>query len=742
MRCDKMTDSWMWRVFWMLAGFAIVWGGLTHSGPEQTVFAWELDKPIVTYFGQTTWWPGATFEQIVDYSADGNFNLVWGSHTETFVRAEQRNLGVLAVDPTWWQYELGDLANPATKAIIDGKIATLNTLPAFYGYYLKDEPAAADFPAIAEIASYLRVADPNHLGYVNLSGIWHVTSQQQVTDYRTYVNDYINTVQPELLSYDSYQMMNHFDGTTYVGKSDWNGYLLNLGIIADAAKGADIPFMNIVQGCRWNAGWRTPDSNELRYLTYSTLAYGAQAISYFNWYSNYTAPLPGEPYYNGSTSVGALVPESWDPLVPTDVYTAVTPLNAEFVEVAEELQGVEHIETYLKGYAAGSGPPGPTLPPVDAPFTVSGISDSMVYADYDPLKGVLLGLFGSEGATSAGANTALVQNIDYTNSRSFTLNGPRNFEIFDATTGVWTPTGQNSAALNLAPGDGVLVRMLPNMGDVNNDGWVNGADTAILAGNWQKQSGATWAQGDLNADGKVNDVDATLLAANWDGSGPLPPTPELLLSVDVWGEWNTSQPGFTDTIYCDFNGTMDPSVTTAAGITVTLDGLWGGRNRGETATPDVPPDFTEHGLLVDWGGNWSANTAESGNTRTVTISGLEADKTYNMSLWGHEWNNPQGWDVSANGILVVDNFRWTPVPYSNDQNRVNFEATADGDGVVVLEYSDPTNGAGIGEYPTYMINAIQIYDPNPVAAVPEPSTICLILIALGMFLGAKFFRRD
>ena len=52
-------------------------------------------------------------------------------------------------------------------------------------------------------------------------------------------------------------------------------------------------------------------------------------------------------------------------------------------------------------------------------------------------------------------------------------------------------------------------------GDANGDGVVNAADAAVLAANWQTQSGASWAMGDFNDDGRVDDIDATILAANW-----------------------------------------------------------------------------------------------------------------------------------------------------------------------------------------------------------------------------------
>ncbi len=71
------------------------------------------------------------------------------------------------------------------------------------------------------------------------------------------------------------------------------------------------------------------------------------------------------------------------------------------------------------------------------------------------------------------------------------------------------------------------------LGDANGDGYVNEADAAALAGNWQMMSGASWAQGDFNKDGNVDDIDATILAANWTTAGtnavPEPAVTALLI---------------------------------------------------------------------------------------------------------------------------------------------------------------------------------------------------------------------
>lgn len=70
-----------------------------------------------------------------------------------------------------------------------------------------------------------------------------------------------------------------------------------------------------------------------------------------------------------------------------------------------------------------------------------------------------------------------------------------------------------------------LVTSVPIMspGNANLDGIVDDADAAILADNWQMQSGAEWGDGDFNADGKVDEIDATLMATNW-GVIVSPPT--------------------------------------------------------------------------------------------------------------------------------------------------------------------------------------------------------------------------
>ena len=81
----------------------------------------------------------------------------------------------------------------------------------------------------------------------------------------------------------------------------------------------------------------------------------------------------------------------------------------------------------------------------------------MTYNDGDPLKGVLFGLFDKNGTALADATFAMIVNLDYTASETYTVTGPGNLSVFDADTGLWTATGHNYATLNLDPGGGILV---------------------------------------------------------------------------------------------------------------------------------------------------------------------------------------------------------------------------------------------------------------------------------------------
>ena len=230
--------------------------------------SWHVGTPIVTY------WAGppmtdATAQQM----AKGGWNLVWCRENELDVAARhglraQLQDGLLT--PT-------SLENPSQKAKLDALIERVRRHPALYSYFITDEPNATKFRALGKLVAYLRQKDPAHLAYINLFPTY-ATNQQlgnsgdKITAYQAHLHQYLALVKPGLISYDHYQFTSHGDSPDY---------FLNLSLIRRAALESGLPFLNIVQAASWTPSMRVPNPNEMRFLVYTTLAYGAQGISYY-----------------------------------------------------------------------------------------------------------------------------------------------------------------------------------------------------------------------------------------------------------------------------------------------------------------------------------------------------------------------------------------------------------------------------------------------------------------------------
>ncbi len=102
--------------------------------------------------------------------------------------------------------------------------------PTVWGYYITDEPWGTDkFPAFADTIKAFHQADPNHPAYINL-----------LSRAGDYLSSFINTVQPEILSYDLYQW---WYGHYYQWYYGCESHFLKLEQHRDAALAAGIPLI-------------------------------------------------------------------------------------------------------------------------------------------------------------------------------------------------------------------------------------------------------------------------------------------------------------------------------------------------------------------------------------------------------------------------------------------------------------------------------------------------------------------
>ncbi len=413
-------------IFWACAVSAIV---LVNATTRQALSAWKVGTPIVTFFG------GHDLDAtIAQRDIAGGYNVDWGANWNEVAVAGQYGLRTrLRSD-----FYLGNLLWPESldggvkQAQLNALIDQYKTYPSAYAYYITDEPTTTtEIDRWAPLIAHLRTRDPDRLAYLNMGApSWTGDTLWQ---------HYINTVRPQMLSYDFYNFMKTSEGANY----DEPYYFSNLGKVAGWAKANNIPFMNTVQACTWESSWRTPNENELRFLVYSTLTYGAQGISYFNYYTNNPNDPGGIQFKPDGT--------------PTEIYKSLAKLNPEFLAIAKQYQSLTWIGAYLKGYRRSSGPPGTEQLPASSPFNIASISNTRVYNSGDAVQGVLFGLFDTDGTAVSDATVVLVQNLDYLVSKTYTLTGPGNLSIFDPITGIWTVTGSNRAILNLPPGGGLMV---------------------------------------------------------------------------------------------------------------------------------------------------------------------------------------------------------------------------------------------------------------------------------------------
>lgn len=403
--------------------------GLTLAIPAFSSGAgtWKVGTPIVTY------WAGPSMsEATATQMAEGGWNVVWcGEKDLDLVRRHglRGQLQDALLTPA-------SLEDTAQQEKLDALIQRVRRHPALYSYFITDEPNATNFPSLGKLVAHLRERDPAHLAYINLFPTYATQEQlgnagDTTTAYKAHLRQFVDVVRPALISYDHYQF-------TTTGDSDQ--YFLNLSLIRQAAQDAAVPFLNIVQACSWASSMRVPDDDEMRYLTYTTLAYGAQGISY------YVYCWPG---HKG----GIANPDG----SPTPLYGPLRTLNREFVAIARQLQPL----CSLGVYHAGMLPPGTQPLPAEARFRLEPPVPSLDYKTGERVRGVALGYFGpaaKRGRASLPTH-ALVVNLDYKSEASIRVTGPSRLELFDAATGRWSRAEGNHAELLLPGGGGMLVRV-------------------------------------------------------------------------------------------------------------------------------------------------------------------------------------------------------------------------------------------------------------------------------------------
>jgi hypothetical protein len=375
----------------------------------------------------TTFWCGPPLDEFDDARAEeivtAGFTIV-GPPCEgpTDVERNQRALDVAARHGLkMWVSDarFGRFARslPNWEQQVAAAVADYKDRPGFGGYFVTDEPSAARFDDLAAIVAKLRAADPAHVAYINLLADY-IPGGLGVPAYGEYVERFIMTVHPSLLSYDYYP----FEG----GKRDRPSFFSNLALVRDQAQRHGVPFMLIVLAMP-HGPYRDPTEAELSWQVFHALAYGARGFSYFAyWTPVHVEHADVMKFRHGLIERGA----------PTRHYAEAARLNRILRILGHELETFRSVGVAdSQGEVAAAFPLGP----------INGIVGGMVTA----------GLFVND----AGQQVVVLVNRDYRSPARVQLrirDGRPAPDQLDIETGRWNRG--DGTGVRLSPGGAQLLR--------------------------------------------------------------------------------------------------------------------------------------------------------------------------------------------------------------------------------------------------------------------------------------------
>ncbi len=183
---------------------------------------------------------------------------------------------------------------PELRTDPQGTARRFKNHPAVEGYHLMDEPPISMFPSLGEWARKIRSVDSTHFCYVNLFPALgdHDTLRFGTNDYRKYIRACATQVPLKFLSFDYYPVLK--DGLA-------DSWFLNLEQIADESRKAGMPFWAFALTTNYDDAKVAPQTlASLRVQVYCNLAYGAQGMEYFTYWSATSLNAPSSEDQRGA----------------------------------------------------------------------------------------------------------------------------------------------------------------------------------------------------------------------------------------------------------------------------------------------------------------------------------------------------------------------------------------------------------------------------------------------------------
>ena len=312
-----------------------------------------------------------------------------------------------------------------------------------YGYFITDEPSEKAFADLGEVREILGRLDSSKIAYINLLPNYAKLEDLGSKSYISYLENFIKTVKPQLLSYDHYHFQSRRmvldtdpDNIITAETEDRESFFDNIEIMRDISLKTGIPFMIIILTVE-HGGYRNLSEAELRWEVFQSLAYGSAKISYFTYGLPDALADDEEGYWKYANSI-----VNRDGL-PTRHYYEAARINRDLQNIASCLGGRTARDIYHIGK--------------EEKADVKYYEPCGDIKKLDAEKGLTLAFYDDE---------ILLSNKSYneTNMLEMTLTAGKTVSVMDKTTGEWYSlnpvTGTKECfTLTLMPGDGELIKI-------------------------------------------------------------------------------------------------------------------------------------------------------------------------------------------------------------------------------------------------------------------------------------------
>jgi|GEM_PF-941532 len=172
---------------------------------------------------------------------------------------------------------VGDYYPAFTDTSIESVVDELSQFEMLEGYYVWDEVSIPDFGVLNQLNGYFEDYDPGRLTYsIILPSYGQYTWNNN--DYADYVDDYIQTVDPDVLGFDYYPFTT--PNVSLINHDLWR----DMGLFRQKSMETNKPFWFYFQGVDLvtgdTGGWMNRE--RIGVQMYAALAYGAKTLSYYN----------------------------------------------------------------------------------------------------------------------------------------------------------------------------------------------------------------------------------------------------------------------------------------------------------------------------------------------------------------------------------------------------------------------------------------------------------------------------